>query len=75
MFGEDKYLVSRGEEKQRRKCQKLFGETNIWSVAEEKNGEGKGGQYSAKGKNCCGRTKALLKFLADPNSFIIRASH
>ena len=33
MFGEDKYLVSRGEEKQRRKCQKLFGETNIWSVA------------------------------------------
>ena len=48
MFGEDKYLVSRGEEKQRRKCQKLFGETNIWSVAEEKNGEGKGGQYSAK---------------------------
>ena len=50
MFGEDKYLVSRGEEKRRRKCQKLFGENNIWSVAEEKNGEGKGGQYSAKGQ-------------------------
>ena len=50
MFGEDKYMESTGEEKRRRKCQKLFGETNIWSVAEELNGEGKGGQYSAKGK-------------------------
>ena len=50
MFGEDKYLDSTGEEKRRRKCQKLFGETNIWSVAEEMNGEGKGGQYSAKGQ-------------------------